>query len=77
MTLLRGQQGSFKDTAGILPTVTQSTFIQQVYKQQNNPILSPVIQEMIKAHDKTIMFDPHELEGGKDKEGNTRIPVGN
>ena len=56
-------------------TVTQSTFIHQGYKHQNNPILSPIIQEMIRAHNKTMMLDRHEPEEGKGKEGNPRIPL--
>ena len=59
--------------AGILPTATQSTFIQQVYRQQDNPFLSPFIQELMNEHEKKMQFSEQELqelEGEKDKEGN-------
>ena len=56
--------------AGILATPTQSTFVHQLYKQQNNPMLSPVIQALIETHNKNMMFDRQEPEGEKDKDGN-------
>jgi hypothetical protein len=52
---------------GIMPSPVQSQFITNI--QENNLILSPVIQELLKAHNKTMMFDLQELEGEKDKEG--------
>ena len=33
-------------------------------------ILSPVIQELIREHNKKMMFAPQEHGGEKDKEGN-------
>ncbi len=55
--------------AGILPTATQSTFIQQVYRQQDDPILNPVFQSLIDEHNKKMMFDYKEPRGDKEEDG--------
>ena len=38
---------------GIIPTNTQSTFIQNIYGQ-NNLVLSPVLKEMLERHEKSL-----------------------
>ena len=52
-----------------MPTPSQSPFIQRAYKQQTNLFLSPVIQELIREHNKKMRFPKRELEEEKDKEG--------
>jgi hypothetical protein len=51
-----------------MPSSVQSQFIANI-NQETNPFLDPVIRALIETHNKTMMFDPDELEGEKDKEG--------
>lgn len=53
---------------GIMPSQVQSQFITNIF-QQTNLTLSPVVQALLDAHDKTMLWEDQE-EGEKDKEGN-------
>ena len=50
---------------GIIPTNSQSTFIQNIYGQ-NNLVLSPVLKEMLERHEKSLEWkeDVVEVEVG-------------
>lgn len=60
----------------VLPSQNQTTLIQNVYNQQNNLMMSPIIKEMIDKHNKLMSFDSVDVEVingpeevGKAKEG--------
>ena len=45
----------------VLPSQTQATFVQNIYNQQNNLIMSPVIREMIEKHNSLMNFTDAEV----------------
>ena len=56
-------------TANVLPSQSQTTLVQNVYNQQNNLIMSPIIREMIDKHNRLMNFDSVEVEGRTDPGG--------
>jgi len=53
--------------AGIIPSSVQSQIITNIY-QENNLIVSPVVQEIISKHVKSLTFEGHkELEENREK----------
>jgi len=59
-------------TANVIPSQSQTTLIQNVYNQQNNLIMSPVIQQLMDKHEESMNFSEAEVveakavEGGRD-----------
>lgn len=53
----------------VLPSASQTTLVQNVYNQQNNLIMSPIIREMIDKHNKLMNFDSVEVDGRADPTG--------
>ncbi len=51
--------------SGVVPSATQSTYVQQIFAQQNNLTLSPMMLAMIKGHQKDIgdFMDVEEVKG--------------
>jgi uncharacterized protein (DUF433 family) len=46
----------------VLPSQNQTTLIQNVYNQQNNLIMSPIIKGMIDQHNKLMSFESVDAE---------------
>ncbi len=54
--------------SGVVPSATQSTYVQQIFAQQNQLTLSPMMLEMLKGHQKDIgefmgVVDVEEVKG--------------
>jgi transposase-like protein len=53
--------------SGVVPSATQSTYVQQIFAQQNQLTLSPMMMAMLKGHQKEI-GDYMDVEEVKDEE---------
>ena len=52
------------EAVGIMPSPVQSQFITNIY-QQNNVTLSPLLQALLSAHEKTLEWKDEEEENDK------------
>ena len=52
--------------SGVVPSATQSTYVQQIFAQQNNLTLSPMMMGLLRGHQKEI---GDFIEGEEVKEG--------
>ena len=53
--------------SGVIPSSTQSTYVQQIFAQQNQLTLSPTMLDLLRGHQKALddFMDVEEVKGGE------------